>query len=313
VYADGKPRSCHTYDYIEYAPGRDRLYAFGVGAPWPFARSVNPDDLVTWAFDFGARRWEKKGRVPFRIHATAWDPVSGRVWMRSRFAPYVAQWDPTKDVWTVRSKRLTGGSNYWVTGVVDPVGRRFLTLGGGYFWAYDIGRDGLLSQEDIRSTGPQEIVKARMGAGVEYDPVLDKLVCWNGGADVYALDLVGFAWERLAPATGNKAVPGMPPRAGTWGRWRYIPSKNVYIVVNAVGRNVFIHRLTRRAAQPIPGRFAEALKTGDAALVKWVAGEAVKWPAEKARPVLKAALAHRRKAGGRQIAEVLENALRKLK
>lgn len=50
-----------------------------------------------------------------------------------------------------------------------------------------------------------------------------------------------------------------------------------------------------------------------AALVKWVAGEVVKWPKEKAEPVLKAALAAQTKPGSAEIAKILEEALKRLK
>ena len=310
VFADGLPRSCHTYDYIEYVPSIDRFCSFGVGATWPMAFGQNPETLVGWAFDFEKKKWEKKSRIPWRVHASAWDPVSGRVWVRSRFAAYVAEWDPAEDAWTVRSKRLKGGGNFLVVGIVDPIGRRFLAVGGKTILAYDIGSSGLLSQGQVNSTGPQDILDVRMGAGVEYDPVLDKLVCWHGGGDVYTLDLESHKWEKLAPATGNTVIPTQPPKAGTWGRWRYIPSKNAYIVVNAVSQNVYIHRLTRRVDQPIPKRFAEVLKKKDAALVKWVAGEVVKWPREKAEPVLKAALTAHKEPGGAEIAKILEEALK---
>ena len=313
AYADGNPRSCHTYDYVEYAPSIDRFCSFGVGATWPMAFGQNPETLTGWAFDFEKKTWKRKARVPWRVHASALDPVTGHIWVRSRFAPYVAEWDPLKDAWTVRSKRLTRGSNFLVNGVVDPVGRRFLAVGGKLLLAYDIAPEGLLVQKAITSTGPRNIQDVRMGPGIDYDPVLDKLVGWNGGTDVFAMDLETHKWEKVAPAAGNKVTPIAPCKLGTYGRWRYIPSKNAYIAVNSVKTNVYFHRLTRRAEQPIPGRFVSALKAGDAALVKWVAGQVAKWPGEKATPVLKAALVHREKEGDRQVIEILEKALRKLK
>ena len=37
--------------------------------------------------------------------------------------------------------------------------------------------------------------------------------------------------------------PGPQTTLGTYGRWRYVPSKNVFIVVTSVDKNVFVYRL----------------------------------------------------------------------
>ena len=74
-------------------------------------------------------------------------------------------------------------------------------------------------------------------------------------------------------------------------------------------QNVYIYRLTRRAEQPIPKRFADALKKKNAALVKWVAGQVALWPKAKAEPVLRAALSGQRGAAG----EALKKALKEVK
>jgi len=38
-------------------------------------------------------------------------------------------------------------------------------------------------------------------------------------------------------------VPTNPAATGTYGRWRYSPRYNVFIVVNSVKQNVFAYRL----------------------------------------------------------------------
>lgn len=306
LYSDGKPRSFHTRDYLEYVPTIDRFCSLGVASPFPRSRRVLQQHQVTWAFDFDAKKWEKKARPPFHMIASAWDPVAGRAWARARAVAYIACWDPLKDVWATRSKRLKSHNNFRVSGVIDPVGRRFLAIGGEFFFAYDIGAEGMLPQKDIVSKGPQDIVSVPMGAAMDYDPVADKLVCWKGGADVFTLDLASMTWEKVPPAAGNAVIPTDPEKRGTYGRWRYIPSKNAYIVVNSVKGNVYFYRLTRRAGQPIPRRFVEALKEKDAALVKWAAGQVALWPKAKSEPVLKAALSAQNGAAAEAVRKTLD-------
>jgi hypothetical protein len=164
------------------------------------------------------------------------------------------------------------------------------TIGHERFWGYDVAAEGLITQEDIKSTGPQDLVTVKNGPAVDYDPVLDRFVCWNGGTDVFMLNLETFEWQKVPAAAGNKATPAAPCRNGTYGRWRYIPSMNAYIVVSGIDQNVFFYRASDRATAPIPKRFIAALKGKDAGVVAWVAGEVAKWPKAKAEPALKAGL-----------------------
>jgi hypothetical protein len=308
VYPDGLPRSCHTYDYVEYVPSLDRFCSFGVGATFPLTVGVDPKKLPTWAFNFETREWEKKGLIPWRVHSSALDPVTGQVWVRARMRPYIAQWNPLEDAWTIRSKGLPGG-DCWAVSTVDPVGRKMYTIGHEYFWGYDIAAEGLITQEDVKSTGPQDLVRTKVGPAVDYDPVLDRFVCWAGGTDVFTLNLEKLEWKKVAAAAGNKATPTPPCKNGTFGRWRYVPSMNAYIVVNSVDTNVLFYRLSRREEQPVPERFVTALKSRDAAVVAWVAGQVALWPKARAEPVLKDGL----KAQSGAAAEAIRKELAGLK
>ena len=42
----------------------------------------------------------------------------------------------------------------------------------------------------------------------------------------------------------HRSCPALPDQWGTFGRFRYVPSKNVFVLYNAVNQNVFIYRLT---------------------------------------------------------------------
>ena len=53
-YADGSPRSRHTYDYLEFVPSAKRLISFGGAALYP-SGSVSTRRISE--FDRGSRRW----------------------------------------------------------------------------------------------------------------------------------------------------------------------------------------------------------------------------------------------------------------
>ncbi len=290
TYPDGSPRSVHTYDYIEYLPQQDRFCSLMLGATWP---SGVGGGTAVWLFDFETKKWERKsarpekpGTDPSAIAGSALDPVTGNALCTVRGGSFW-EWDPAADKWTPRHRGR--GISYMAIGVMDPVGRKYFSIGGKSFTRFDLAAPEAGMRQELEVKGPADMVNA-YAPGLEYDPVLDKIVGWNGGASLLLLDPETLEWSKVPPAADNKSTPTPACRTGTYGRFRYIPSLNLYVVVNATSENVFFGRLSDRSAQPIPPRFVAALKTSrDAALVKWVAGEVAKWPKDKADPVLQAA------------------------
>jgi len=54
-------------------------------------------------------------------------------------------------------------------------------------------------------------------------------------------------WTKVTPAVGNTVTPTGSAANGTYGRFRYVPSKDVFILVNSVDENVFVYRLNSGA------------------------------------------------------------------
>lgn len=309
-YADGTPRACHTYNYIQYVPAIDRFMSFGTTANFPASRGGK----TTWAYDFDKKKWEEKGAtMAGGIGAySAVDPVTNMVYVRgTSYGTCLALWDPKTNKWKNLTGRVNHRTDYYKTADIDPVGRRFIAAGRKLVYLYDFSKEGKVAQQKITTKGPQDLVDSGC-PGLQYDPVIDKLVGWKGGAEVWTLDLQTLTWKKRAAAAGNKVTPGAPCRTGTYGRFRYVPSRNAYVVVNDVKGNVFFYRLTDRARQPIPKRFVAALKGKDATVVAWVAGEVAKWPEAKAQPVLEAALAQHKAAGAAGIVKALGAALKEV-
>jgi hypothetical protein len=68
-------------------------------------------------------------------------------------------------------------------------------------------------------------------------------VAWSGGTDVYVLDPTAWRWTRRAPSPENRADPGPQLSTGTYGKFRYVPALDLFVVMNGVQRNVFVYRL----------------------------------------------------------------------
>lgn len=274
TYADGTPRSNHTYGAIQYVPTIDRFCSFGTAATFPGPRG----GPTTWTFDFTSNLWEKRSAAPGYGpgSSSAWDPVSGMIWIRvngkgETLAPWegiFASWDPLKDIWSIRGRKLKHKTWDNHSAAIDPLRRRYVAVGGGKVRAFDLSRSGPITQEELDTYGPQDIVQAN-SPGFEYDPVIDKFVGWNGGADVFTLDPDTLEWRRIQPAATNRVRPPAATKNGTFGRFRYMSSRNAYIVVNDVRQNVFIYKLSEIEHAPMPPRLLAASRSTDPALARW--------------------------------------------
>lgn len=237
LYPDGKPRSRHTYHYIEYLPNVDLFCSFGGAALYP---SGNISTERTDCYNFGARQWQRKANLPSmggKINSVAsYDSASGQIFYKSNGTSNMVVFDPIRDRWVSTGKSFTKGSAR--TSAFDPVRQLMVFSGRGDTSIWDLNT-GDLKTTSISGRGPSE-----NSPGLVYDPVSDKIVAWQGGSTVYTLDLDEMAWSTHAPAASNNVRPSAQADNGTFGRFRYIPSKNAFVVVNDIDENVFFYKLS---------------------------------------------------------------------
>jgi hypothetical protein len=251
-YPNGTPRARHTYAYIEYVGGAfDRFCSFGGGSLYP-GHNTNSTDC----FNFDTLDWETYAPTPsFGLGApAAYDPVRGKVWQHGSTPSQVklSEFNPIAN-----SVAIRGDYNNLIeyasgaVGVIDPVRRKFLILGNGLAVSWNIDDSGTLPMTNLKPlmTGATDILQTE-GLGVAYDPVSDRIVAWRGGADVYVLDMNTLIWTRRVPAATNTVIPTAMDDNGTYGRFRYMPSKNAFIVVNATNQDVYFYKLSAGGGAP---------------------------------------------------------------
>jgi hypothetical protein len=248
AYSDGNPASRHTYDGLEYLPNVDQFWVHG-GSLYCAGGNAG---MGTWTFDLNASRWTRRAngyQVGELEEVSAYDPVTGHVFAAGPASGQVlSEFDPVNNVW---SRRSSSAITYGQTAVIDPVRRRFISLGSGSpIYSFDLNSSGL-TRQTITTSGDQSIVGARY-PGIAYDPVSDRIVGWKGGANVYALNLDTRVWTQVGPAATNTVIPTNPPSQGTFGRWQYVPSLNVFVIVNSIDQNVYIYRLSSGSATATP-------------------------------------------------------------
>lgn len=265
---DGKPVSRHSYDGISYVVHADRMFVHG-GSRWQDGSGTD----VSWAFDPTSKVWENRNplaKLPFSNccdEASAYDPKTKRVYFH--LTKFLGAYDWDQNTWV--KLQDYGEPPFWPRyevwgdkrGVLDQKRDLVWFFGAGLVLVYDIARavhvtddwittggtpftntDQVGSHtEQIINTGGGEIIKGK-APGVDYDTAGDDLVGWVGGAP-WILDLSSKVWSRSAAAGG----PAKPSDTGTYGRWRYIPRLNVFVLVNSVDDDVHFYKHTARCGQ----------------------------------------------------------------
>ncbi|MBL8025441.1 MAG: T9SS type A sorting domain-containing protein [Fibrobacteres bacterium] len=237
IMPDSQPTSRHTYCGMDYVESEDRVFAGG-GFIWPCANG----DPWTWFFDYTLNKWVKGANLGFGSRAfAAYDPSTGHLWCNGGTG--LNEYDPTTKTWTRRYLTVSGQIL-----AIDPVNHWLVGLARGTVRYTPIA--GNTSSGGIYNTsGDTSVINPVMNPsdycapGFVWDPIINKFVSWSGGANVYILDQTTHAFTKLSPAASNKVIPTAAAAQGTYGRFRYSPKSNVYVVVNSKDENVFIYRL----------------------------------------------------------------------
>jgi len=256
-YPDGSAIVRHTYDGLAYVQSMDSLLMFGTGTHWRSGGNIYESSLHM--YDFRSDTWSTRKNFPnaYAIKsyqdASSIDPATGDVWATACGAR-LWQYNPVLETWTDHG-------SFGDCGVVLEIDQenRYLVAwknSTSQVWALDLAT-GTKSPKTVANIVPGP---SHNGPGFVYDPVLRKLVAWNGGTSLWALDTATagtsedpWRWTEY-PATDGTSAGELGLRAqpnGTFGRFNYDPMFNVYVVVNAYDQNVWLRRLKNGIGVPI--------------------------------------------------------------
>jgi MYXO-CTERM domain-containing protein len=270
---DGTPQSRHTYNGLAYVSHRDAFFMFA-GAGSTIGDSGFPPTDHVWTFDFASGAWSgvhtpAPGGPPASVGSGAiYDPMTRIVWYGEGHNSGDGDgwglwaWDVETETWTRHTRESVF---YGATGCLDTRRGLLIFVGDGRVSAFDV-RSGTPALMEWETSGDDAIEGASF-PGVDYDPVLDRVVAWNGGP-VYALDPETRVWTAID-------APGAPSAHanGTFGRFRYVPSVNAFVSVNSIDENVFFFKHGEGTGMPLPdagmridggGRDGGAIAGGDA-------------------------------------------------
>jgi hypothetical protein len=260
---DGQPVSRHSYDGLQVITHANRFFAFG-GSRWQDGGGTH----ITWTFDQEALTWhnmepaDEPGFSNCCDDASAYDPATGRVFMHITKALVSYDYDENRYAMLADFGYPPLWPRYEAWGdkrcLIDTTRHLLWCFGDGLVMVYDIDANEFVTDDWVTTGGapytnadqvssyPDQIIETTggevitaSGPAVDYDPVTDDLVAWVGGG-AWVLDLDTREWTQ-GTSTGAAEVPS--PR-GTYGRWRYIPRANVFILVNSVDANVYFYKHT---------------------------------------------------------------------
>jgi len=238
------PCAIHSYDGLEYIPPPVDRYMYHGRNEATFTYLFDPEALK-WGPPTSAASTSNLGINQI----SAYSSLTNTVWVGKGV---LKEFNPVTKTWGRKTEYDNGVR--WGRQVLTFDSKRnllvavgHLDLGGGNSWetvvTWDVSKNSVpIKAVKVLTTGATEILSGGGEDGVEYDPVADKVVAWMGGPAVYALDMDTKVWTKKGASNG--VDPGPRGMNGTFGRFRYSPNKNVFVVANSVNRNVFLYRHT---------------------------------------------------------------------
>lgn len=225
-----QPRSTHTYGNIAFSPSDGRFYILGSVGMW---KTGQTGSARVSAFDFTTGTWARRADNPHTDYGTSATDADGNIWYLSGSS--VARYAPATDTWSDVTSETHG--HYYGGAAVDTTRKVLGVTGDGVtVHTYAIGEAGAPYTE--RATSGLDAALAQ-APGFEYDAKLDRYVAWSGGRAVRYLDPTTWQW---ASVEGTGDDPGTQAQNGTFGRFRYSPSCNVYVTVASAETDVFVFK-----------------------------------------------------------------------
>lgn len=227
-----QPRSAHSYGNINFSPATGRFYILGSVATYATGQTLS--QRVS-SFDFATSQWSRGANNPGAGYGASAVDANGHIWhiSGSNADPKLHEYDPKADTWTTHAP---DGEGYYYAGADVDTKRNILamTADGASISTYALS-DAAKTHATVKPTG----LGTSLGpaTGFAYSPKLDRFVAWAGGQSVPILDLPSAKWT-VFPGTGDD--PGPQAALGTYGRFRYSPARNVFVVVSSTTRNVFL-------------------------------------------------------------------------
>lgn len=262
------PAARENYGDLAYMPGANKVWLFGGALATSGCRSHG-----MWTMDLATLAWTRLdttltivpsgsvvlGTTPTDINYSDTDPASGLVYSYIADADILTSYNPATNTMTALLTGAFHGTNYRANGIFDPGRNIFLLAGQGTLAWFDLNTSPPTFHNPATAicVSPDSYKSAQdaNSPGLAYDPTLDRIIGWAGGSTVYVIDTRQAT--AVTPTIACNALTSYPngPQAeqinGTFGRFRYFPSSDIFVLLNDWAQNAFALRLPN----PLPPGF----------------------------------------------------------
>jgi len=155
--------------------------------------------------------------------------------------------DPTTDLWKLVGVTFDsfGGQG---AGAYDSKLNLFVRTTPDKFVYWDLNNPGGNNQNVLFTPAPtnSQFVLDR-NYGIDYDPIRDQYLLWNGGADVWAMKSPGAikrdGWTITAQTLPALPVPSTAVGRGVLGKWKYVAELDSFVgLTDPTSGNVWIYK-----------------------------------------------------------------------
>ncbi len=233
-----QPRPGYTYDQIEYDSTTDKIVIFGL----PFTATNSTTWPTLLQLNLSTFTWDSPGDVTSpRDGVSARHPETGKLWFFGNAGAWLSEYDPGTETLTDHGDEWTSdGIDPDQTAAIMPSTNHMISIGTGHAYSWDLSEEGEIPNPELETTDCEALLGVD-APGFQWDPVLRKMVGWAGGTHVVTMDST-YTCHDIAPSDSNTVTPNAPQEMGTYGRWRYVPKYNVFVVVNSTDSSVFLYR-----------------------------------------------------------------------
>lgn len=246
------PSSRHTYESLAYMPIQDKM--FNLSGSEVDTGCFGND---SWSFSPGTLSWTENNNDVSNwqngIPICDYDSNKAVVHCFNNELGSVFDYNPSNNTFSENSPETGNGfPSLDMSGVMDPDGKRFYLVGGGWMAYYNVaGNAPYPARTDMSIPSSCNTFASGHYPGLQYDPIQKILVMWMGGNTVYTYN----------PATNTCSSvtnPNGPPSAvnsgnsgeqsnGTHGRFKYVPALGVFVVCNDWSEDCYSLRLEQSA------------------------------------------------------------------
>jgi hypothetical protein len=237
AFKDGKPNARHTYNGLQYLAEFDRYFVWGAGLS-PCGNFTN----FVWIWEPASKNWSRtnparhpnpgqNGSIPL----TAYDPVSGSIFEIESNTGTFWKYDVPSDNWTDLG-HFSACGRLNLTSSIDPKTGSYFCLGNGIFDRIQLDRSHKVTH--LKGTGC-DALRSAAAPGFDFDSSQNRMVGWAGNGSVYVYDTDSDTCTRKDFSGG----PGPQQPNGTFGRFRYFPQLEIFVLVNDSRQNAYSLRL----------------------------------------------------------------------